>query len=95
MPEVRVEVLPTTPSGDLAPRGPTIEDLRDRAVELADAVRQVAEKFKARLDQAGPMLSPDQVQLTFGMSLEAETGVVIARASAGAQFSAQITWSNK
>jgi NTP-dependent ternary system trypsin peptidase co-occuring protein len=34
----------------------------------------------------------EQVELAFALELQAESGVVIARASAGATFTATLTW---
>jgi hypothetical protein len=98
MADIRVEVVP--PAGtygqDLA--GPPMPELFSaRASEIADSVAEVAEQFRARIEEAmtrdaagGWQLG--QVEVAFGLQAEAGAGVLIARASVGATFTATLTW---
>jgi len=98
MGDVRIEVVPGvgTYGQDLA--GPPVPELFSaRASEIADSVTEVAEQFRARIDQAISRDAADgwqlgQVEVAFGLQAEAGAGVLIAKASAGATFTATLTW---
>lgn len=104
MAEILVEVRPAIVSGDVARRVPVApESFASRAGEIADAITEVAEKLRDHLEEneakapaeaTGPW-SLDTVELAFELSLQAEAGVVIARASTAATFTATLTWSRK
>jgi hypothetical protein len=97
--EILVEVRPVQVSGDVARRSPAVpESFADRAAELADTITEVASDLRDRLDENMPAEDSHgwrlaSVQLGFELALQAEAGVVIARASTGATFSATLTWS--
>lgn len=101
MAEILVEVRPASVSGDVARRSPVApESFGSRAGEIADAITDVAEKLRDHLEDN--MAAEDShlwqlatVQLGFELALKAEAGVVIARASTGATFSATLTWSKE
>jgi hypothetical protein len=69
----------------------------ERGEELASGLARVAERFRRRIDdlvntgEQGARL--EQVQLQFGLALQAETGIIIAKAAAGTTFTATLTWS--
>lgn len=94
-PEILLEVRPAATSGDLAPRAVAPEEFRARADEIADSISDVIDHLCARL---GKLLDqPDEpgwqvgsVEIEFGVSVQAETGVIIAKATAGATFSARL-----
>jgi hypothetical protein len=89
-----VDVQPGAASGDLSPRIVSPERFQERAGELAETVGRVAEEFRNRL--AGWMqehsegLKVESVEIEFGINLKAETGVVIAKATAGTTFTARV-----
>jgi Trypsin-co-occurring domain 1 len=98
MGDIRIEVVPAAGvyGQDLA-GPPTPELFSARANEIADGVAEVAAQFRARLEDAiskeeagGWQLG--QVELAFGVQAEAGAGVLIAKASAGATFTATLTW---
>ena len=73
MAEVRVEVVPVAPTGDLAStRAVPPELFANRAEEIADAVREVAQRFRDRLDAeedtattaSGWTMGPGEAQLS-------------------------------
>jgi hypothetical protein len=94
--EILLEVRPKSTSGDLAPRVSVPEEFRKRAGEIADSVAQVATQFRARLERVLAYAddSPwavDTIEIGFDIAVQAEAGVVIAKASTGATLSAKLT----
>ncbi|WP_125684810.1 CU044_2847 family protein [Amycolatopsis sp. WAC 04182] len=93
--EILLEVRPSSVSGDLSPRVAVPEDFRRRASEIADSVAQVADRFRARLehvltsDNESPW-AVDTIEVGFDIAVQAEAGVVIAKASTGATLSAKL-----
>jgi Trypsin-co-occurring domain 1 len=95
-PAILLEVRQAGVSGDLGPGRPNLEQFARRAGEIADSVAQIAEDFRSRLektldkpDEAG--WHADSIELGFDIAVQAEAGVVIARAVSGATFSAKLT----
>jgi Trypsin-co-occurring domain 1 len=97
MSNVRVEVVPRGTGGDLAGRRPEPEPYEARAGELADGIVYVAVQMRDRLDEmratAARSWRLDTVEVQFGLAVQAEAGLIVARASAGATFTATLTWS--
>lgn len=94
--EIMVEVLPLSTSGDLAPRVAVPEQFRLRAGEIADSVAEVADQFRERLARVLHRPSEldwgvDSIEIGFDLAIQAEAGVVIAKASTSATFSAKLT----
>jgi hypothetical protein len=94
--EILLEVRPRSVSGDLAPRVAVPEEFRRRAGEIADGVAEVADQFRSRLervlttrDDAG--WGVDSIEIGFDIAVQAEAGVVIAKATTGATLSARLT----
>jgi hypothetical protein len=94
-PEVLLEVRPAVASGDLAPRTLVPEEFRDRAAEIADSIGEVVDQFRSRL---GKVLDRREntawrvasIEIAFAIAVQAEAGVVIAKTTAGATFSARL-----
>ena len=87
----------TDDDGLITSNKPTFESFRDRAPELAEGIREIAGALQNRLDQPSASTtatdwSMDGVKLTFALALEAGAGVLIARTSASATFSVEISW---
>jgi NTP-dependent ternary system trypsin peptidase co-occuring protein len=99
MAEILVEVRAPAASGDIARRRPaTPESFASRAGEITDTITEVAEKLHDHLEagmgsRQSALWQLGTVELAFSLALQAETGVVIARASAEATFSVTLTWS--
>jgi hypothetical protein len=94
--EILLEVRPKSVSGDLGPGGAELERFRHRAGEIADSIAKIAEEFRARLEKSlhkhdGGGWHTDSVELGFDIAVQAQAGVVIARAVTGATFSAKLT----
>lgn len=94
--EVLIEVNPNSTSGDLAPRAVLTEEFRQRAAEIADSVALVADQFKSRFKSVmhPPAVEPwnvGSVKIEFKVAVQAETGIVIAKASTSATFSVTLT----
>jgi Trypsin-co-occurring domain 1 len=98
MGDIRVEVVSTVGDYGQDLAGPPMPELFSaRAGEIADSVAEVATQFRARIDEAVSREETDgwqlgQVEVAFGLQAEAGAGVLIARASAGATFTATLTW---
>ncbi len=101
MGEVLVEVVPrAAPSGDLRKSGPAVpEDFDRRAGELITATLEIAEQLRAKLDAEPEALAPTaagwglrEVDLQFGLTLQAESGVIVAKVGASATFQVTLTW---
>ncbi len=95
--EILLEVHPRSVSGDLAPRAAGLpEEFRQRAGEIADSVAEVANQFRSRLEpmlrhSAEIGLGVESIEIGFDIAVQAEAGVVIAKATTGATFSARLT----
>jgi hypothetical protein len=71
------------------------EDFRARAGEIAESLAEIIEDFRAKLarvlarrdEQAWRVGS---VEIAFDIAVQAEAGVVIAKTTAGATFSARL-----
>lgn len=94
-PVVLLEVRPVTTSGDLAPHAQIPEEFKSRAGEIADSIAEVVDQFRSRLgkvldrrDDSGWRVG--SVEIEFNIAVQAEAGVVIAKATAGATFSARL-----
>ncbi|WP_187414951.1 CU044_2847 family protein [Nonomuraea sp. PA05] len=97
--EILVEVQPPLASGDLAPRLAIPEDFRKRAGDIAASVAEIADQFRSKLES---VVQPskhtwniESLEIGFDIAIQAETGVVIAKATTGATFSARMTLKTK
>lgn len=93
--DVLVEVQPRSVSGDLAHRAVSPEMFGRRAGEIADSLAEVVDRLRTRLERT---LKPDDaawavdsIEIGFNIALQAEAGVIIAKATSGATFSARLT----
>ncbi|GEM_PF-3391659 len=96
--ELLVEVRPRSVSGDLAPRAAMPEEFRRRAQEIVRSISLVIEEIKAGLSEVladrTSSLGLQSIELEFGIALQAETGVLIVKATAGTTFVARLTLAN-
>lgn len=104
MAEVLVQVVPreTTTDGYLAPPTPVgPESFSKRAADIADGVALVANSVYADLEakleeqKKATGFALDAIELKFSLDLEAEAGVVIARAKTTAGFEATLSWKRR
>jgi Trypsin-co-occurring domain 1 len=97
--EILVEVRPAYVSGDIARRVPAVpESFASRAGEVADTITDVAAGLRDHLEanmaeKESHLWRLTTVELGFELTLQAEAGVIIARASTEATFSVTLTWS--
>jgi hypothetical protein len=94
-PQILLEVRPVGSSGELASRSAVPEDFNKRADEIAHSISDVIDHLRAgfrnlleQKDDAGWKVG--SVEVEFGISVQAETGVIIAKATGGATFAARI-----
>jgi hypothetical protein len=76
-----------TPSTVIDRAQTSFEDAIEKARPMASSV---VGKLRAIGDAAGS--SPDEVQVEFGIVLNAEAGAILASASAGANYKVTMTW---
>ncbi|KAB8183912.1 hypothetical protein FH608_048640 [Nonomuraea phyllanthi] len=95
--QLLLEVRPSEVSGDLKPRVPELpEKFGARAQEIADSIGAVADELRSRLERildrpAHPKAwGVESIEIGFDIAVQAETGVVIAKASTEATFSARL-----
>ena len=94
-PRILLEVSPSADPGDLGPRHTVPEDFRARAGEIAESLAEIIEDFRSKLahvlrrrdEQAWGVGS---VEIAFEIAVQAEAGIVIAKTTAGATFSARL-----
>lgn len=95
-PDILLEVRPNAAAGDLAPRTVGPEQFRSRAGEIVESLQDIVQDFRERLGRQATMGDDDggwrvgSIEVSFDIAVQAETGIVIARAGAGATFSAKI-----
>jgi hypothetical protein len=82
-------------SEDLLRGAPPLESFRDRAGEIAETITEVATSLKEHLDsmlEHREGLVPDQVEVNFGVELQAGASAVITRITAGCTFTVRLSW---
>jgi Trypsin-co-occurring domain 1 len=96
MADILVETTaPAGLEGDLS--GPRLENFGQRANELAESLSDIAltlrDRLVARLGaEPGRAMALQEVQLTFGLELQTEAGVFIAKTGTKASFQAALTF---
>lgn len=65
---------------------------RDAVTQVRDAVAPAVEAAKTVLDQIAA-ISPDAVEVTFGIKVTGEASWVVAKAAAEGSFEVKLTWS--
>ncbi len=94
-PGILLEVRPVTASGDLGPRASVPEDFTSRAAEVANGIGEVVDQFHSQLGKTLDQRDDSSwrirtVEIGFDIAVQAEAGVVIAKATAGATFSVHL-----
>jgi len=94
--EILLEVQPRSVSGELGPNVGVPESFTRRAGEVADSIAEIASQFRSRLEKRLDRPSDhgwrmDAIELMFGITVQAEAGVVITKATSAATFSAKLT----
>lgn len=70
-------------------------ELADRAkVTFEDALRQLRPSLQ-RVGDLLKSLSPDEATVEFGLSVGGETGLIVAKGTAGVNFAIRMTWGPK
>lgn len=97
---IRVEVEPDpTFRGDVGPAD-LIERFTDRVDELGAAVAVVAQRLSRALEDRftndrSSRWQMAEVGMEFGINLEAESGIVVAKAKTAAAFKVSIMWAKR
>jgi hypothetical protein len=97
MTTILIDVVPShSPSGNLSGRSVLPEAFSRRCGEIANSLAAIGEAFKQRLDRVQVQDAADwglaEVTVVLGLAVQAESGVVITKASTGATFTATLTW---
>ena len=88
--EIQVPVAADpTKEGDLA-SGRVLEDLRKRVGEIAEALTEIDSAIGERLTSVGQ--SGTSITVKLGLTLQAESGIVVSKVSAAATFEVSMTW---
>jgi hypothetical protein len=92
---ILIEVRPATTRGDLGSRPAIPEEFKSRAAEIIDSIGEVVEQVRSRLGKElrqkdHSSWKVDSIEIEFGLAVQAEAGVVIAKTTAGATFSARL-----
>jgi len=100
--EIQVEVRPGPGAygEDLSGKPVLPEAFTKRADEIAESIVEIANSFRDRLEVMGARREElewrmKEVKLSFGLDLEAESGVLIVRAKAGCTFTATLSWAKE
>ncbi len=95
--EIIVRVVPDPARAGEATGAQLTERFADRVHELGASLGEIANELRGELERTleqeprdGWRL--DEVALTFSLDLEAEAGVVVAKAKTSAGFEALLTW---
>lgn len=103
MPRILIEVVPRpSATGELRRGAPHIsEDFVPRANELMAATLEIAEHLRSTLETSslshGAGATADtwalrEVEMKFGLELQAEAGVIVAKVGGTASFDITLTW---
>lgn len=97
---VLVEVVELDGQGarQIGPRKRATELLRDRSTDIEEAVREASAIAQRCVAQAGENKGGwtiTTLQATFGLTLTAEAGVILSKASAEASFEVSLTVERK
>jgi hypothetical protein len=100
MPEIKVQVVPSPDRARQLAPGKTWESLDARVGELGESIADIAKRLREQLDSGlatteEPGWQLDDVELKFSLDLEAEAGVILARAKTTAGFEVTLTWSRR
>ena len=95
MAEILVEVRPKGARGDLSAKPAVPEAYMGRIDEIGQSLQEIADRLSKHLDhfeQMQPGWRLNEVELKFSLDLEAEAGVLIARAKTTAGFEVSLGW---
>lgn len=84
---------PETDGAIRAARGEKIAKAKETLEEVLDKVLPTTRRTIEKLRSIGS--KPDEIEVTFGISLSTVAGVIIASTSAEANFSVTVRWSGK
>ena len=77
--------------GEIAIR---LQNQAERAINIAMGnIRAMARHVAQTMNQLEDKARPDEVEVEFGINLDAEAGALLAKASSGAQLKVALKWS--
>jgi hypothetical protein len=98
--EILIDVIPThAPTGNLSGRSLVPEAFAKRSGEIVDSLATIGTAFRERLDRMRAeepgQWGLSEVTVELNLAVQAESGVVITKASASATFTATLTWRSR
>jgi len=87
---VRVEVDQEAGVARAGRAGEVVATAQQTLQKALDPIRPIAESVLEKLHDLAE--SPDRISVEFGVKLSAETGVIVARGTAEANFTVQVEW---
>ncbi len=95
MTDIKVQVV-SQDTGEVAFGPKRLPSFAERVGELGDSLNEIAVALRERLQEFGKRDTDewdlDEVNLTFSLDLQADAGVIVARASSKAGFQAALRW---
>ena len=71
-----------------------MQEQSEKAINIAMGnIRSMARRVTKTMDQLEDKVRPNEVEVTFGINLDAEAGAFLAKASTGAQLAVNLKWS--
>lgn len=96
MTEIKVEVVSPDTGEAAFGRPKAMPDFKERAGDIGRSLNEIAAALREHLHELGRRAQDgwdlDEVQLAFSLELQADAGVIVARASAKTGFQANLRW---
>lgn len=94
---IQVRVVPSAEKAGQLATASLFERFESRVDELGSSIGEIANRLRSRLDadlheENEPDWRMEEVSVTFSLDLEAEAGVVVAKARTTAGFEVELTW---
>jgi hypothetical protein len=84
------------PSGPVTRGGRREDFIVEASQTLEDALDRVAPAFRALVERLRALAEhPDEINVSFGLSISTEVGAIIARTGGEANFAISLTWSRQ
>jgi hypothetical protein len=94
--EIKVEVVSPDTGEAAFGRPKAMPDFKERAGDIGKSLNEIAVALREHLHALGQRAQDgwdlEEVQLGFSLELQADAGVIVARASSRAGFEANLTW---
>ncbi len=93
---ILIEWADAAPGWQKAARGDRLKSMQEqsqRALNMAmGTIRAMAYRVAKAMEEMGDQVRPDEAEIEFGVSLGAEAGAFLAKASSDAQLKIKLKW---